>query len=90
MPISSANEKAIYFGHLLRQRGPVGESGGVDGGENSPRLADRSHPTRFSFAQYLALFGHLARPASPILSLQKHFVYGTARTVAPADATVKW
>jgi hypothetical protein len=90
VPISLANKKAINFGHLLREKGPVGESGRIDGGENSPRLADKCHSSRFSFAQYDVQFGHLARPTSPILSLYKHFVYGMACTVAPAVAAVKW
>jgi hypothetical protein len=52
MPISSANHKALNFGHLPRSKGLSDESGRLEGGENSPRQADRSHSPRFSFAQY--------------------------------------
>jgi hypothetical protein len=72
MPISSANHKTIDFSHLPHQKGPVGESGRISGGENSPRQADRSHSLGFSFAQQDTLSGHLALPLSEKIG-KSHF-----------------
>jgi hypothetical protein len=62
MPISSVPHKALNFGPLACRKKLSGESGRLNGGENSPRQADRSHSWRFSFAQQDARLGHLALP----------------------------